>query len=109
MQFSSIYDAYKKKVERKGRTQEELNQVIYWLTGDDEASLSEKFKTNLTVREYVEQFPRLQSDASRIKGKICGVQIEEIQDEVMKRIRYLDKLVDELAKGWDLQKIFHRK
>jgi len=102
MTFASVYPHYVNKVERKGRTKAELHRVIEWLTGFDEASL------NLLIKQQVEDFfarAVLNPKASSIKGVICGYRIEEIEHELTRKVRYLDKLVDDLAKGKNLNKI----
>ena len=102
--FSNVYPAYVKKVERKGRSVEELHQVIKWLTGFSEASLNKQIKSQSTLREFFAA-AKVNKNASLITGTICGVKIQEIEDPLMLKIRYLDKLVDELAKGRPMEKI----
>ena len=102
--FSNVYPAYVKKVERKGRSEEELHQVIKWLTGFSEASLNKQIKSQSTLREFFAA-AKVNKNASLITGTICGVKIQEIEDPLMLKIRYLDKLVDELAKGRPMEKI----
>ena len=104
MTFASIYPHYLKKVEKKGRTKNELHQVIEWLTGFDENTLQELIDKNVTFEEF---FQKATSNpkANLIKGTICGHKIEEIENPLTKKVRYLDKLVDELAKGRNLEKI----
>ncbi len=105
MSFGGLYPAYVNKVERKGRTAQELDQVIEWLTGYSASNL-EAVKTDGTdVEGFFANAPALNPARHLIKGKICGVQIEEIEEETMREIRYLDKLVDELAKGRAMEKI----
>ena len=106
MTFSSIYPHYITKVEKKGRTKEELHQVIEWLTGFDGDKLKSLIEKEVTFREFFQQ-AKIHSNAHLIKGVICGYRIEEIADEseVYKQCRYLDKLVDELAKGRKMEKI----
>lgn len=106
MSFASVYSLYVKKVEKKGRTKEELDQVIEWLTGYKEESLQEVIDNELTFTEFFEKAPAFNENASLIKGVICGYRVEEIEDPLMRKIRYLDKVVDELAKGKSLEKIF---
>jgi hypothetical protein len=105
MPFSKIYDLYIAKATRKGRINEEVNRVIYWLTGYDKAQLEALISGGISMREFFETAPLINPLANLIKGTICGVKIEEIEDPLMKNIRYLDKLVDELAKGRPLNKI----
>ena len=102
--FSNVYPAYVKKVERKGRSVEELHQVIKWLTGFSEASLNKQIKSQSTLREFFAA-AKVNKKAPLITGTICGVKIQEIEDPLMLKIRYLDKLVDELAKGRPMEKI----
>lgn len=108
MSFAKIYILYIKKVEKKGRTRHELDTVIYWLTGYDELELREALDDEISVQEFFEGFPKLNDNAGLITGAICGYRVEEIQDPLMRRIRYLDKLVDELAKGKQLDKILRK-
>lgn len=103
-QFARIYALYITKVERKGRSKSELDQVICWLTGFSEDELKLQIENGSTLREFFDA-ARIHPNATLITGKICGVQIEEIEDALMKKIRYLDKLVDELAKGRPMEKI----
>ena len=105
MPFSKIYQLYIAKATRKGRTSEEVDHVIYWLTGYDKAQLEALIHSGITMRDFFEHAPLINPLAHLIRGTICGVKIEEIDDPLMKNIRYLDKLVDELAKGRPLNKI----
>lgn len=102
--FASLYPLYVTKVERKGRTRAELDQVIEWLTGFDESAVAERMAAGTTLQDFFDQ-ARLNPNASLITGVICGVRVEEIEDPLMQKIRYLDKLVDELARGKALQKV----
>ena len=102
--FASVYPLYLAKVERKGRTKAELDQVIEWLTGFDEAALSRHLEAETTFEEFFAD-ARLSPDASLITGVVCGVRVEEIDDPLMQKIRYLDKLVDELARGKSMDKV----
>jgi len=104
MTFSSVYPLYVNKVEKKGRTQKELNQVIKWLTGYDDKKLKSLIKKEVTFEAFFEN-ANLNPNAHLITGVICGYRIEEIENPLIRQGRYLDKLVDELAKGWDLEKI----
>ncbi len=104
MPFSNVYPAYVAKVERKGRSVSELNQVIEWLTGFSDAQLKKHLKKETIIKDFFED-AKLHPNASLITGTICGVKIQEIKDPLMLRIRYLDKLVDELAKGRPMEKI----
>lgn len=104
MTFASVYQHYVAKVERKGRTKEELNQVILWLTGFDEKSTYKLIEEKVTFEKFFEK-AKLNSKASLIKGSICGYRIEEITTPLTQKVRYLDKLVDELANGRKMAKI----
>ena len=106
--FSSVYPHYKAKVEKKGRTKEELHQVIRWLTGFDEDGLQE-FISNKATFENFFQNAKLNQNAHLIKGVICGYRIEEIDNVLTRQVRYLDKLVDELAKGRKMEKILRKE
>jgi hypothetical protein len=101
---ASVYPLYLTKVEKKGRTKDELDAVIRWLTGFDEAELERHLAAGTTFADFFAA-ARLNPDAELIKGVICGVRVEEIEDPLMQQIRYLDKLVDELAKGRPLEKV----
>lgn len=102
--FSAVYPLYITKVERKGRTRAELDEVIRWLTGFDDAQLRSQVETDATFEEFFAA-ARLNPSAERITGVICGVRVEDIEDPLMQKIRYLDKLVDELARGKALAKV----
>lgn len=104
MTFSSVYPHYVTKVEKKGRTKEELLQVINWLTGFDESKLEELIEAKVTFEEFFNQ-ATLNSNAELITGVICGYRIEDITTPLTKKVRYLDKVVDELAKGKKMEKI----
>jgi hypothetical protein len=104
MTFASVYPLYLAKIEKKGRTREELHQVIEWLTEFDQNRLQELIKENATFEEFF-QHASLNPNAHLITGVICGLRVEEIEDRLTQQVRYLDKLVDELAKGWKMQKI----
>ncbi len=105
MPFSSIYSLYIQKAEKKGRVKEEVNEIIFWLTGYDEYSLQQQIINEVDLETFFKQAPHINPNASLIKGVICGYRVEEIEDELMRQIRYLDKLIDELAKGKTMQKI----
>lgn len=104
MAFSSVYPMYVAKVKRKGRTEEELLQVIKWLTGFDHKKLRGLIKADVTFEEFFRQ-ASLNPAADRITGVICGYRVEDIKDPLTRQVRYLDKLVDELAKGRTMEKI----
>lgn len=105
MSFASVYPLYVQKAERKGRTRAEVDQIILWLTGHTAKSLKKAIDAGVDVETFYGEAPRFQPKASLIKGVVCGVRIEELEDETMRRIRYLDKLIDELARGKALEKI----
>lgn len=107
MSFASVYPLYVAKVEKKGRTRAELDEVIRWLTGFDEAALAEHLAARTTFEDLFAR-ATLHPNASRITGLVCGVRVEAVEDPLMQKIRYLDKLVDELAKGKALEKILRR-
>lgn len=108
MPFSAVYPLYVQKAERKGRTQDEVDQVICWLTGYDRTGLREQIERKNDFETFFAQAPAIHPNSSLIKGVVCGVRVEDIDDPLMQRIRYLDKLVDELAKGRTLDKILRR-
>jgi hypothetical protein len=101
---ASVYPLYVAKLERKGRTQAELDEVIAWLTGFDEAALRGHLADGTTFEDFFAQ-AQLNPNAARITGVVCGVRVEEIEDSLMQRVRYLDKLVDELARGKAMEKV----
>ncbi len=105
MPFASVYPHYVTKVEKKGRTKAELHAVISWLTGYDEAALQKQIETKVDFETFFARAPRLNPNASKITGVICGYRIVDIEDKLMQKIRYMDKLVDELAKGKAMEKI----
>ena len=105
---ASVYPHYVAKVAKKGRTEAELQQVIAWLTGFDAASLQQHLAAGTTFEQFVAE-AELNPAADAITGSICGVRIEQIEDPLMKKIRYLDKLVDELAKGKTIEKVCGRR
>ena len=108
MSFSSIYPMYIQKVEKKGRSKEDLDQVIYWLTGYDEQGLQKQIDSGGDMETFFAEVPQLNENVGLIKGVICGYRVEEIEDPLMQKIRYLDKLVDELAKGKKMEKILRK-
>lgn len=105
MKFSSVYPLYIHKVERKGRTKAEVDTVIQWLTGYDEQGLQSQISRGTDFETFFAEAPRINLSAYKISGVICGVRIEEIEDPLMQKIRWLDKLVDELAKGKPMEKV----
>ncbi len=105
MAFAKVYPLYINKVERKERTREELDQVICWLTGYSEKELKRQIEKGVDFETFFAEAPEINPNASKITGVICGHRVEEIEDELMQKIRYMDKLVDELAKGRKMEKI----
>lgn len=105
MTFASVYPLYIQKAERKNRTQAEVDEIIYWLTGYDEKGLQQQLAQKVTMETFFEEAPNFNENAQLIKGVICGYRVEEIEDPLMQKIRYLDKLIDELAKGKAMEKI----
>jgi hypothetical protein len=105
MAFASVYPHYLAKVEKKGRTKKELHAVIHWLTGYDEKTLHHQIDKKVDLETFFARAPRINPNVTKITGLICGVRVEEIEDDLMRHIRYLDKLVDELAKGKSMDKI----
>lgn len=103
--FSSVYPLYIKKAEAKGRTKEEVDTIIFWLTGYDHQSLQKQIDKKSDFQTFFEEAPLLNPNASKITGVICGYRVEEIGDPIIQKIRYLDKLIDELAKGKKMEKI----
>jgi hypothetical protein len=108
MSFASVYPHYVNKVVGKGRTVEELHTVIHWLTGYDEQGIANVIANKTDFRTFFAEAPRLNPNASKITGVICGYRIEDIEDPLMQKLRYLDKLVDELAKGRAMEKILRK-
>lgn len=108
MKFSAVYPLYVQKAERKNRTKEEVDQVICWLTGYDRAGLQQQIDQGSDFETFFAQAPAIHPNSARIKGVVCGVRVEEIEDPLMQKIRYLDKLIDELAKGRPLEKILRQ-
>jgi hypothetical protein len=108
MIFAGVYPLYVAKAEKKGRTKEELDTIIYWLTGYDQKTLQKQIDKKVTFETFFDEAPQLNPNVSKITGVICGYRVEEIEDPLMKKIRYLDKLVDELAKGKAMEKILRK-
>ena len=106
--FAKVYPMYVQKAERKGRTQDEVDQVIRWLTGYDQAGLQAQIDRQADFETFFAEAPALNPDRALIKGVVCGVRVEDIDDPLMRELRYLDKLVDELAKGKAMEKILRR-
>ena len=108
MPFSKVYPLYVQKAERKNRTKEEVDQVICWLTGYDPAGLRRQIERDADFRTFFAEAPAMHPNTALIKGVVCGVRVEEIEDPLMQKIRWLDKLVDELAKGKKMEAILRR-
>jgi hypothetical protein len=108
MSFASVYPLYVAKVEKKGRTNAELDQVIRWLTGYSQKELEAHLKSGTGLADFLTKEARPNPSRALITGVVCGVRVEDIEDPVMREIRYLDKLVDELAKGKDMEKILRK-
>ncbi|HET9910429.1 MAG TPA: DUF2200 domain-containing protein [Anaerolineales bacterium] len=108
MKFADVYPLYIQKAERKNRTKEEVDQTICWLTGYNQAGLQQQIKQENDFETFFAQAPAMNPKRSLIKGVVCGVRVEEIKDPLMQKIRYLDKLIDELAKGKAMEKILQQ-
>jgi len=108
MAFSSVYPLYIQKVEKKGRTKAEVDAVIFWLTGYNKQTLQQQIDKKSDFETFFAQAPQINSNVSKITGVICGCRVEAIEDKLMQKIRYLDKLVDELAKGKAMEKILRK-
>ena len=106
--FAGVYPHYLKKAEKKGRTKEEVHAIIHWLTGYDEQTLQQQIDKRVDLEAFFARAPRINPNVSKITGVICGHRVEEIDDTLMQQIRYLDKLVDELAKGRAMDKILRK-
>lgn len=105
MKLAKIYPLLVQKAERKNRTKQEVDEIIYWLTGYDEKGLERQLQNDVDYKTFFEQAPCINPNCEKIKGTVCGVRVEDIEDPMMKLIRYLDKLIDELAKGKAMEKI----
>ena len=108
MPFSKVYHLYLTKVERKGRTKEEVDQIIMWLTTYTKTDLDVLINRYVSIKHFFVGAPEINPNAHLITGKICGISVESIADPLMQRVRYLDKLIDELAKGRPLERIFRK-
>jgi len=106
--FASIYRLYIQKVERKGHTQADVDAVIFWLTGYNKKTLQQQIDKNNDLETFFAQAPQMNSNVSKITGMICGYRVEDIEDKLMQKIRYMDKLVDEVAKGRSMEKILRK-
>ena len=103
--FSKVYPLYVQKAENKSRTKEEVDQLLCWLTGYTQAGLQKQIKKESDLKTFFAEAPRMHPNSSLIKGVVCGIRVEDIKDPLMQKIRYMDKLIDELAKGKALDKI----
>src|SRR5262245_10370660 len=108
IKFANLYPLYVKKAECKNRTKKEVDQIICWLTGYDPAGLRQQIKQENDLETFFAQSPRFHPNSALIKGVVCGVRVEEVEDPLMRKIRYLDKLIDELAKGKAMEKILRQ-
>ena len=108
MPVASVYPAYLAKAEKKGRTRAEVDQIFLWLTGHSQASLADQLAMKTSFEDFFARAPRLNPSRSLITGVVCGVRVEDIEEPLMREIRYLDKLIDELAKGRPMDKILRR-
>jgi hypothetical protein len=106
--FAKVYPFYVQKAERKKRTKEEVDQIICWLTGYDQAGLQQQIGQENDFRTFFAQAPAMHPNTSLIKGVVCGVRVEDVEDPLMQKIRYLDKLIDELARGKAMEKILRK-
>lgn len=108
MIFANVYPFYVQKAEKKGRTKEEVDKIIYWLTGYDKQTFQQQLENKCDFETFFAQAPRINPNVSKITGVICGCRVEEIEENLMQKIRYLDKLIDELAKGKAMDKILRK-
>lgn len=108
MPFATVYPLYVQKAEKKGRTKSEVDEIISWLTGYNETQLREQIDSGADFETFFTQAPQINENAQKITGVICGYRVEDIEDELMRKIRYLDKLIDELAKGKAMEKILRK-
>ncbi len=108
LSFASVYPLYVQKVERKGRTKAEVDEIIFWLTGYTKRSLQQQIDAGCSFETFFAEAPRFNPNAQKITGVICGYRVEEITDKLVQKVRYLDRLVDELAKGKTMDKILRK-
>lgn len=108
MSFAGVYPMYIKKAEKKGRTKEEVDEIIFWLTGYNKQTLQKQIDKKADLETFFAEAPQLNPNVSKITGLICGYRVEEIEDKLMQKVRYMDKLVDELAKGKAMEKILRK-
>ncbi len=108
MAFAGVYPHYVAKAEKKNRTKSEVDEIIFWLTGYDEQTLQQHLDNKTDFETFFAQAPKINPNVSKITGVICGYRVEEIEDKIMQKVRYLDKLIDELAKGKAMEKILRK-
>ena len=108
MSFASVYPHYIQKAEKKNRTKAEVDEIIFWLTGYNEQALQQQIDDKTDFETFFAQAPQINANTSKITGVICGYRVEEIEDKLMQKVRYLDKLIDELAKGKAMEKILRK-
>lgn len=108
MPFASVYPHYINKAEKKGCTKAEVDEIIFWLTGYNEQTLQEVINNKTDFENFFSQAPNINPNVSKITGVICGYRVEDIEDEIIQKVRYLDKLIDELAKGKAMEKILRK-
>jgi hypothetical protein len=108
MSFASVYPCYVAKAEKKGRTKTEVDEIIRWLTGYNQKELEAQLEKQTDIETFIAEAPRLNPSRALIKGVVCGVRVEDVKEPTMKEVRYLDKLIDELAKGKAMEKILRK-
>jgi hypothetical protein len=108
MSFASVYPCYVAKAEKKGRTKTEVNEIIRWLTGYSQKELEAQLEKQTDIETFIKKAPKLNPSRTLIKGVVCGVRVEDVKEPTMKEVRYLDKLIDELAKGKAMEKILRK-
>jgi hypothetical protein len=108
IKFAKVYPLYVQKAERKNRTKEEVDQIICWLTGYNQAGLQQQIEKENDLETFFAQAPSIHPNSALIRGVVCGVRVEEVEDPLIRKIRYLDKLIDELAKGKTMEKILRQ-
>lgn len=108
MIFAGVYPHYIQKAQKKGRTMQEVHEIIFWLTGYDEEALQQQLDRKTDFETFFNEAPLLNPNVSKITGVICGYRVEDIEDPLMQKVRYLDKLIDELAKGRAMEKILRK-
>ena len=108
MKFASVYPLYVQKAEKNGRTKAEVDEIIFWLTGYNEQTFQQQIDNDTDFETFFTQAPQINSNVSKITGVICGYRVEQIEDKMIQQIRYLDKMIDELAKGKNMDKILRK-